>query len=478
MKPQPPNIERPQAPRALTRRSALRSLALSAGALAFISGRNRAAEPGLRVATFTADVTVPLGHGMMGGAWLSKSISDPLEAHGIVFLGADAPVVLVSVDWCEIRNEAYARWQTLLAEAAGTKPERVMITTVHQHDAPVADLAAERILRSHGLAGTVCDPDFHERAVQGVAKALRESLSAARPVTHLGTGMAKVDRIASLRRYVTPEGEVRFDRFSRTTNPVASNAAEGGIDPMLRTLSFWNGDEPLAALSFYAVHPMSYYGQGEVSADFPGLARRRRQAETPGAAQIYCSGCSGNVTAGKYNTGARDNRAVLAGRLYDALAAAWKATERRPAHGFTYRVAQLRLEPRGEPGYSQADLERQLVPETKPFAQCLAAMGLSWRERIAAGRPLEIPAIDFGPAQIVLLPGESYVEYQLAAQEMRPDQFICVAGYGDGATGYLPTERYIAERDTNLSDWYWVAPGSEPRLMNAVREALVVPASK
>src|SRR6187401_19699 len=71
-----------------------------------------------RIATFSADVTVPLGHGMMGGSWLSKSVADPLEAHGLVLLGGEAPVVFVSVDWCEIRNDAYRRWQTVLAEAA------------------------------------------------------------------------------------------------------------------------------------------------------------------------------------------------------------------------------------------------------------------------------------------------------------------------------------------------------------------------
>src|SRR5213594_1444499 len=66
-------------------------------------------EPGFRLATFSADVTVPIGHGMMGGAWLSKRIADPLEAHGLVLSGADKPIVIVAVDWCEIRNEAYAR---------------------------------------------------------------------------------------------------------------------------------------------------------------------------------------------------------------------------------------------------------------------------------------------------------------------------------------------------------------------------------
>lgn len=126
----------------------------------------RAADDAFRLATFVADVTVPIGHGMMGGAWLSKSVADPLSARGIVLSGENfAPVVFVSVDWCEIRNDALARWKTALAEAVGTRPERVMVCAIHQHDTPVADLEAERILRAHGCIGTVCDLDFHELAV-------------------------------------------------------------------------------------------------------------------------------------------------------------------------------------------------------------------------------------------------------------------------------------------------------------------------
>lgn len=430
--------------------------------------------PALRLATFSADVTVPLGHGMMGGAWLSKSIADPLEANGFVLLGGAAPVVFVSVDWCEIRNDAYDRWQTVLAEAAHTTPDHVLVTTVHQHDAPIADLAAERLLRSRQLAGTICDPEFHEHAVQSVARALRESLPAAQPLTHIGAGQAKVAQVASNRRYLAPDGTVHFDRTSRTSNPAAIAADEGLIDPWLKTLSFWNGDTPLAAVSFYAVHPMSYYGAGDVSADFPGLARRQRQAGTPGVKQIYCSGASGNVTAGKYNNGEPENRAVLARRLHDAMVAAWSNTRRHAINHFTFRVVPLRLEPRDSPGFSVAELEAKLVPATSPFQQCLAAMGLSWRARVDAGYRVPIPVLDFGPAQLLLLPGESYIEYQLAAQRARPDSFVCVAGYGEAACGYVPTEKHFAAHDPNLTDWSWVAPGSEARMLGAIQSALHV----
>ena len=434
-----------------------------------------AVRPQLRLATFSADVTVPVGHGMMGGAWLSKSVTDPLEANGFVLLGGGTPVVFVAVDWCEIRNDAYARWQTVLAEAAGTRPDHVMVTAVHQHDAPVADLEAERLLRERKLAGTVCDPEFHERAVQRVAAALRESLPSARPFTHVGTGQAKVEKVASNRRYTTPDGVVRFDRMSRSTNRAAIEAGEGLIDPWLKTLSFWDGDVPLAAVSFYAVHPMSHYGAGEVSADFPGLARRTRQAETPGVKQIYASGCSGNMVAGKFNRGTPESRAVLAGRLHEAMIAAWQSTKRQAVSQFDFRVAPLRLEPRISAGFSIAELEAKLAPATKPFQQCLAALGLSWRKRLDVQREIQIPVLDFGTAQLLLLPGESYVEFQLAAQQARADSFVCVAGYGDAATGYIPTDRHIAEHDTNLEDWSWVAPGSEFRLLQAINAVSAIP---
>jgi hypothetical protein len=99
-------------------------------------------------------------------------------------------------------------------------------------------------------------------------------------------------------------------------------------------------------------------------------------------------------------------------------------------------------------------------------------MGLSWRKRADAGHRIAIPRLDLGAAQLLVLPGEAYVEYQLAAQRARPDSQVLAAGYGEGATGYIPTERHFEEKDPNLADWCWVAPGCEGRLLAAIRQAL------
>lgn len=83
---------------------------------------------------------------MGGGIAPAARVEDPLEIHGIVLLGAGEPLVIAAIDWCEIRNDAYTAWRQGLAVAAGTKPERVLLSCVHQHDAPIADLTAQRLL--------------------------------------------------------------------------------------------------------------------------------------------------------------------------------------------------------------------------------------------------------------------------------------------------------------------------------------------
>jgi hypothetical protein len=416
---------------------------------------------------------------MGGGIAPAARIDDPLSARGFVLLGAGQPLALVAVDWCEIRNDAYERWRGAIAEAATTVPERVLITSVHQHDAPIADLEAERILEKAKALGRICDLEFHERAVERVAAAAREALGKPRPVSHLGIGQAKVEKVASNRRFLGPDGRPLFGRTSSTRDPRAHEEPEATIDPWLKTLSFWDGDRPLLALSAYATHPMSYYGKGGVSSDFVGLARRRREADDPSVFQIYVSGASGNVTAGKYNDGSPENRPALAERIDRAMVAAWKATERQPLKEIGFRAVPLRLEPRGSPGFTAEELEKRLASDPKPFGQCLAALGLSWRKRAAAGAKIDLPVLDFGPAQLVLLPGESYVEYQLLAQKLRPDSIVFVAGYGECAPGYIPTEKAFQEGDTNLADWCWVAPGAERRMNEALEAALeTTPPSK
>jgi hypothetical protein len=385
-------------------------------------------------------------------------------------------VAFVALDWCEVRNGAYDLFRGKIARAVGTDPTRVMLCALHQHDAPIVDLEAQQILEKYKARGAICDLAFLEKTVGSVAEAAKESLGKARRVNIIGTGSARVEKVASNRRYVDALGNVHYNRMSATRDAKIRDAEEGTIDPLLRTLSFWDDDTPLVALSTYATHPMSYYGKGGVSADFVGLARKRRQTDLPKVFQIYASGASGNVTAGKYNNGDPATRAVLADRMHAAMAAAWKGTRRTPIKEATFRSVPLMFEARSSAGFSEEELTRRVKDDPKPFGQCLAALGLSWKKRVDAGKPIDLPVLDFGTAQFgaafALLPAESYVEFQLAAQKLRTNSPVLVAGYGECGPGYVPIERAWKEKDANLNDWCWINPGSEKRMMDALGKLL------
>jgi len=428
-----------------------------------------------RVATFEADITIPIGHACMGGGIAdAREIVDPLFAKGFVLLNEEEnekPVVVLALDWCQCNNDSYDRWRSVLADAAGSKRERVMLATVHQHDAPICDLTAQKLLDAHGLPGANCDPAFHEAAVQRTAAALKKALPAARQVTHVGTGRAAVERIASNRRIVSPQGVVSWQRGSASGN--LYDAPEGEIDPWLRTMSLWDADEPVVAWSSYAVHPMSHYGKGAVSADFPGIARSRRQRDEPGVFQIYFTGGAGDTTAGKYNDGNPENRGVLADRLHDAMVRAWKQTERRPIDTVAFRSAHLALPARSDGDFAAERMHSILAdPAAAKWARIRAALGSSWRRRVEAGQAIDVPCLDFagGRAQFMILPAEAFVGYQIIAQQLRPESFVMVSGFGDGAPGYIPTDRCWSDGYTD--EYCWVPKNTEPLMTAAIAKAL------
>jgi hypothetical protein len=66
-----------------------------------------------------------------------------------------------------------------------------------------------------------------------------------------------------------------------------------------------------------------------------------------------------------------------------------------------------------------------------------AGLALSWYERLKERPAVDISYYRIGPARILHLPGEPFVEYQLYAQSLHANDFVAVAGYGEGGMGYI-----------------------------------------
>jgi hypothetical protein len=69
-----------------------------------------------------------------------------------------------------------------------------------------------------------------------------------------------------------------------------------------------------------------------------------------------------------------------------------------------------------------------------------AASQLIWMRRCDAGDSIDASCLKLGSARVLHLPGELFVEYQLAASQMRPDLFVATAAYGDYAPWYIGTD--------------------------------------
>ncbi len=431
---------------------------------------------GLRVSTFDIDVTPPVGSHLAYDPEVNKWDLG-LRAKGIVILGSGQPIVMCAMDWIAIGNEGMDQFKNALAAAAGTTPHRVTVNVLHQHDAPRYDAGAEQILLEAGIDPGIINPTqfdgtFGRETIRHLTVAIKNSLSHAVPITHLGLGEAKVYQVASNRNIYGSDGKVRTTRFSSTRNAALRAEPEGVIDPILSLVSFWNNDKPVAVISYYACHPQSYYRTGIPNPDFPGIARFYRQLAVPDALHIHFNGAGGNVAAGKYNDGSHENRLILATRVADGMKRAWDATHRQPitAKDINWMVEPVSLPPAKYLYQMQKELS---VSDSLLYKNSGNARKMAFLRRCEAGKKIDVFCLKIKNARILYMPGELFVEYQLAAKAERPNLFVAMSAYGDVGPGYIGTAKAyekggyeVSERASN------VAPEVEGVLMKAIKDLL------
>jgi len=436
-----------------------------------ILGMEARAGAALRVGVFAVDASPPVGSPLAYDA--NKRVIHPLGCSGVVLQGDGEPIVLCAIDWIGIGNEGYSEFRAELAKAAGTNPRRVCVHALHQHDAPHCDFSADRIIAPLGFSRDVFDSEFARAVIARTAAAVRSAAAQARTVTHLGLGQAEVEKVASNRRLLGPDGKVQYVRYTACADPKIRALPVGTIDPVLKMISFWDGAEPVVALTYYATHPQSYYRTGLANPDFPGMARDHRQAVTK-VPHIHFNGAGGNIGAGKWNDGAPANRQVLADRVEAAMAKASNATQKTAisASDLAWESIPTSLPP--APHLDEKRLVAVVNDGSKPARTRAEAAGeLVWLRRCRAGETIDIACLRLGQARVLHMPGELFVEYQLAAEKARPDLFVAMAAYGDYAPGYIGTKVAYSEGGYETGPHAsLVAPSVEKPLMDVIKRLL------
>jgi hypothetical protein len=447
-----------------------RQLGLIALCLGLTIGTSEAADA-LKAGIFAIDASPPVGSPLAYDP--TKGVVHPLSCRGIVLIGKGQPVVLCAVDWIGIANDGQVEFRQALAQAAGTDPKRVVVHTLHQHDAPLCDFSADRMLAKHGINREITDASFARDVIARASAAVRVACHDARPVTHIGLGEAEVERVASNRRVLGPDGKVQHIRYTACQDPEVRAKPVGTIDPLLKMISFWDGAQPIVALTYYATHPQSYYRTGLANPDFPGIARDQRQAATK-VPHVHFNGAGGNIGAGKWNDGSPENRQILADRVASGMAKAWTATVKTPisATDLAWESIPVALPP--APHLDVTKLEAVLNDASKPPRdRAASAEELVWLRRCLAGDAIDVGCLHLGKARVLHMPGELFVEYQLAAQKLRPDLFVAMAAYGDYAPGYIGTEVAYPQGGYETSPRAsHVAPTVERTLMDVIERLL------
>ena len=445
--------------------------AMVAGAL-LTSDSVAADKPGnLRLATFRFDVTPPEGHSLCGG-WIRPvvGVDDPLEAMGYVLLGIGKPIVVCAVDWTGLANSAHIQWRKALADAARTTIDRVAVQCVHQHNAPFACMDAQAIVQEQGDLPDIVNPVFFDRCLKNAGDAVTKSLKKTTPVTHIARGEARVEKVAANRRIIGLNGKLVSQRGSSSRKPEHHRFPEGLIDPMLKTVAFYNGNKKLVASHFYACHPMSYYGDGRVSADFCGLARRRMQKQEPDCLHIYFNGCGGNIGAGKYNNGSKEARVELTQRMFDGITTSNATLKPEPIRSFEWETEDIL--PPLDPRFNEEQLLVGIRNKTnRVVARNRPSYTVAFIRREKEGIPITLSSLHVNDISMLHLPAESFIEYQLRAQAIAPNRFVACAAYGDGGPWYIPVKEAYPQGGYAVGV-AWCSPQIDPLMSNGIQTLL------
>lgn len=423
-----------------------------------------------QVVCFKVDVTPPVGAQMAYG--VNKKVDSPIFIRGMIIDDGSARAVIVSCDYIYIWGQAWFDWRKAIADAAGTSEDRVFLHSIHQHDSMRIAPQWNEFTRKSGQE-TVSD-DY----CVDTLKKLRESVAAAvngewDKVSKLKTAELRLSGLASNRRMLDENSKCFASRVSMCVDSKLCALPAGTIDPILRTIAFTGKDgKIIAALHFYASHPMAAYRREMVSQDVPGVALEYAEKESGNNTfNMYLNGCAGNLTFGKYYLGEKEKSLEILGRrLGEYLVANLKNIEEKPLGKLSFVKADFNF-PLNPEITEDAMLKRAEngidgVPDLKAISRLIIARNRkSWQT-------CSISRLSIGDeVHMLSLPGEMCVEYQLYAQSIVPEQFLACAAYGNGTYTYIPTAKMFNEGgyEPNMSI---TTPEIEDNLKKAIYEVL------
>ena len=413
----------------------------------------------LRAGAATANITPPLGGGIIGGfaPIPATHIHDQLHARCLVLDDGKTKLALVVCDVLGIHNGVSTTAREHIARQVQIPPTHVLISATHTH-------SANSVLGKTGNRLDAPLDDYQTFVAQRIADGVQCAVNNLRPAELAFLTVDAPEHVFNRRWYLKagsmpPNPFGTFDTVKM--NPGAGNAnllePAGPVDPTVSVLAVRGQDgRPISVFAAYSLHYVGHVGPGHISADYFGefcehLARAIGGPELdPPCVVLLANGTSGDINNINFRSPrpgappyaqiravAHDVSAKIQAALTDAkylreltLDARYREPEiawRRPDAAQLEWVKTTLAERKHEPGKTDLSLiYAERIQRMTEFPE-------------TARIPLQVLRI--GDVCIGTMPCEVFCEIGLDFKRQSPFAKSFMVSLNHGYFGYLPTPR-------------------------------------
>lgn len=435
------------------------------------------------------DITPPIGfrlQGVMRRIEGMEGIESNLLATALVLADDHTKIVILDCDLIGFDLPLAQRIRVAIGQRVGTGADNVLLGCTHTHNGPCT---ARGILAGpHDVAprpGEIEALDQYIDQLQLQLVGIANLADDRRQYARVGAASDQANVAINREEIDSDSGRVLVGR-----NPAGTT--DRSVD-VLRIDD--RAGQPIAVLVGYAAHPVVMgFSQCVASQDYPGAVRRIVENATS-ATCLFLTGASGNQACWSFQQDHWSEQERMGGRIAGAALNAFYQIETRPYKEIRERakslsqialyrkefhdgpthqvlqtangVAKVRLQtlPPQDEAEAQVQRERDTLQRlvdagestvlTAP-QQLVVRWAENVLERVQADdtQPvLEYPLVGFRIDDFVLLgmPGEPFVEIQLAAKKRSQARHTMFAGYANGIQGYIPVAETVRQGGMSVS---------------------------
>jgi hypothetical protein len=412
-----------------------------------------------RAGAATANITPPLGSGIVGG-WTAPPathIHDELHVRCLALDDGTTKLVFAVVDSVAVNREVFDEAKRAIQAATGIPASNMMMSATHTHSASSA--RGENPM----VVGAPMD-DYQRFLTRRIADGVRRAVNNLEPA-RIGWGSGQVPQHVFNRRWLLKDNQTAPNPFGGRDKAVMNPGGyrdrllkpAGPVNPEVYFISVEStSGRPIALLANYWLHYVGGVGAGHISADYFGAFADRIQEllaadrQDPPFVGILANGPCADVNNNNYGATAPAPRykpyekiRIVANDVAQEVARARKSIRHRDWVELKAAAADLELKMR-RPSPELVERARRIVAQPPPekadpvHTEIYARRTLdaaSWPESVN----IVLQAFRIGELGVAAIPFETFTETGLEVKARSPIRDTFTIELANGGLGYLPT---------------------------------------